>query len=361
MLEEQVRNSQKMDAVGQLAGGIAHDFNNILTVIQGYTELIGCQGQLDDQTRAYSKQIAISAERASKLTRQLLTFSRKQVMQLKPVDVNAQLNTLAPMLQRLLGEQCQLNLHVQADLPAVVADAGMLEQVLVNLVVNARDAMPKGGRLIIETSLHQIDQDYCRIHPEAQPGRFLCLGVIDTGCGMAPETVEHIFEPFFTTKEVGRGTGLGLPTVYGIVQQHQGWIQVASEFGRGSAFKIFIPVANQAVANFPSNSQSSLVPGGAETILLAEDEPLLRQMARNVLERYGYRILEAGSGPEALSAWKNSNSHVDLLLTDMVMPGGMTGRELALRLRDQDPSLKVLYTSGYSLDFVESDLLLTKV
>jgi PAS domain S-box-containing protein len=360
LLEEQVRHSQKMDAVGQLAGGIAHDFNNILTVIQGYTELIGCQSELDDQTGAYARQIAVSAERASKLTRQLLAFSRKQVMQLKSVDLNAQLNILAPMLQRLLGEQCQLNLHLQADLPTVVADSGMLEQVLVNLVVNARDAMPKGGRLIIETSLHQIDQDYCRIHPEASPGQFLCLGVIDTGCGMAPETVEHIFEPFFTTKEVGRGTGLGLPTVYGIVQQHHGWIQVASEFGRGSAFKIFLPLAGQTVARFAPSAQTTLVPGGAETILLAEDEPLLRQMARSILERYGYQVLEAGTGPEALAAWKSCTKHVDLLLTDMVMPGGMTGRELALCLREQEPSLKVLYTSGYSLDFVESDLLLTE-
>lgn len=357
LLEERLRHSQKMDAVGQLAGGIAHDFNNILTVIQGYTELIAYQTETDEQTRNYANQISVSAERASRLTRQLLAFSRKQLMQLKSLDLNALLANLAPMLQRLLGEQIQLHLNLLVDAPAVLADSGMVEQVLVNLIVNARDAMPKGGRLIIETSLHQIDPDYCRIHPEALSGQFVCLGIIDTGCGMDNKTLEHIFEPFFTTKEVGRGTGLGLPTVYGIVKQHQGWIQVASQLGRGSAFKVFLPLASPdapMAAPIPPPKASA----EPETILLVEDEPPLRQLAKSILERYGHRVLEAGSGPEALSLWKDFRDRIDLLLTDMVMPGGMTGRELALQLQSEDPSLKVLYTSGYSLDFVESDLLL---
>ena len=358
LLEERLRHSQKMDAVGQLAGGIAHDFNNILTVIQGYTELIAYQPEIDEQTRNYANQISISAERASRLTRQLLAFSRKQLMQLKSLDLNGLLHNLAPMLQRLLGEQIQLHLNLQPDSPAVLADSGMVEQVLVNLVVNARDAMPKGGRLIIETSLHQIDPDYCRIHPEALSGQFVCLGVIDTGCGMDAETIDHIFEPFFTTKDVGRGTGLGLPTVYGIIKQHQGWIQVASHPGRGSAFKVFLPLASPDDPQAERPVRRTTAADLPETILLVEDEPPLRQLAKSILERYGHHVLEAGSGPEALSVWKEFSDRIDMLLTDMVMPGGMTGRELALRLQAQNPSLKVLYTSGYSLDFVESDLLL---
>lgn len=358
MLEEQVRHSQKMDAVGQLAGGIAHDFNNILTVIQGYTELISYAPQLDQQTRSYASQISVSAERASKLTRQLLAFSRKQLMQLKPLDINQLLENLSPMLQRLLGEQTNLHMNLEGDLPSVPADAGMMEQILVNLAMNARDAMPKGGRLIIETALHEIDPEYCRIHLEALPGNFICLSVIDTGCGMDSKTLDHIFEPFFTTKEFGRGTGLGLPTVYGIVKQHQGWIQVASEVGQGTAFKVFLPVGDAGLGRANNQAQRMVGSRKPDTILLVEDEPPLRQLAKSILERDGYRVVEAASGPEALSVWKDFSNRIDMLLTDMVMPGGMTGRELARRLQAQNPSLKVLYTSGYSLDFVESDLLL---
>jgi PAS domain S-box-containing protein len=356
-LEEHLRQSQKMDAVGQLAGGVAHDFNNILTVIQGYTELISSHKGLDSQTRTYVNHIATSAERAAKLTRQLLVFSRKQLIQLKTLNVNELLSNSSAMLQRLLGEQSQLTLNVQPNLPLVIADAGMMEQVLVNLVVNARDAMPKGGRLMIETSLHQIDPDYCRLHADAAPGQFVCLGVIDTGCGMDTHTLGHIFEPFFTTKEVGRGTGLGLSTVYGIVKKHQGWIQVASEVGRGSAFKVFLPASANASAATLTPVRGTPAPAGTETILLVEDESPLRKLARGMLERCGYTVIEAGSGPEAVTLW-NQTAKVDLLLTDMVMPGGMTGRELAVQLESRSPSLKVLYTSGYSLDFVDSDLLL---
>ncbi len=358
LLEEQLRQSQKMDAVGQLAGGIAHDFNNILTVIQGYTELISYQPELNTQTRTYANQISVSAERASRLTRQLLAFGRKQLIQLKSLDLNALVHQLSGMLQGLLGEQSQLRLNLQANLPFVLADSGLFEQVLVNLVVNARDAMPKGGRLFIETSLHQIDNDYCRVHPESAPGTYLCLGVIDTGSGMDAKTMDHLFEPFFTTKDVGRGTGLGLPTVYGIVKQHQGWIQVSSEFGRGSAFRIYLPAAPSTSPGPEGAASIPLANGGTETVLLVEDEPALRGLAKCILERYGYRVVEAACGPDALTVWADRKGEIDLLLTDMVMPGGMTGRELALRLEAQKPSLKVLYTSGYSVDFVEGNLFL---
>ncbi|MEW6159684.1 MAG: PAS domain S-box protein [Verrucomicrobiota bacterium] len=357
-LEEQLRHSQKMEAVGQLAGGIAHDFNNILTVIRGYTDLVLLHSRLPLETRNQVEQIAHSAERASKLTRQLLAFSRRQFMQFTTLDLNELLRNLTSMLQRLLGEHIRLELNLESPLPAIRADAGMIEQVLVNLAVNSRDAMPRWGRLLIQTSVQDVTADYCRAHAEALPGRFLRLDVIDTGCGMDAETLQHLFEPFYTTKGVGKGTGLGLSTVYGIVKQHNGWIQVHSKLDAGTAFRIFFPLTAQSAPAAQPVLPNPGVKTGGETILLVEDEGPLREMARTILERYGYRVLPASSGPDALKMWKTHRDEIQLLLTDIVMPEGMTGRELALTLLKDRPDLKVLYTSGYSVDFVEGDLYL---
>jgi PAS domain S-box-containing protein len=354
-LEEQVRHSQKMEAVGQLAGGIAHDFNNILTIIQGYAELVSLNPYLDLDTRGHVGQISHSAERAARLTRQLLAFSRKQVIQLKTISLNTLLESSANMLQRLLGEHITLHLDLDSALPPIRADVGMMEQVLVNLTVNARDAMPEGGSVSVVTRLAQVDESYCRAHPDATPGSYALLTVSDTGCGIPPEILSHVFEPFFTTKEIGKGTGLGLSTVYGIVRQHKGWIAVSSEPAKGTIFEIYFPASPASLPPPIASNQPPPSRGGTETILLVEDEPALRALSRQSLQRYGYTILEASSGPEALRVWSENSCHIDLLLTDIVMPGGMSGRELASQLKKQNPSLKVLYTSGYSVDLSNSD------
>jgi two-component system cell cycle sensor histidine kinase/response regulator CckA len=357
-LETQLRQSQKMEAVGQLAGGIAHDFNNLLTLIRGYCELIQFKPDLPADINSHIDQVSQACERATNLTRQLLTFSRKQVMQLKPLDLNELVNNLTKMLQRLLGEQMTLELKMQRQLPAILADAGMLEQILVNLTVNSRDAMPRGGKLIIETMVREIDPEYCRLQPDARAGLFVCLMVTDSGFGMDTATMARIFEPFFTTKEVGKGTGLGLSTVYGIVAQHQGWVTVHSEVNRGTTFKIFLPISAKAAQALTRENHPRHTRGGSETILLVEDEPALRAMARSALQSYGYRILEAASGPDALAIWAEADDQIDLLFTDMVMPGGMTGRDLAVAIHKKKPGLKVLYTSGYSVGLIQADFVL---
>jgi two-component system cell cycle sensor histidine kinase/response regulator CckA len=357
-LENQLRQSQKMEAVGQLAGGIAHDFNNLLTLIRGYCDLIQFKPDLPADINSHIDQVSQACERATNLTRQLLTFSRKQVMQLKPIDINDLVNNLTKMLQRLLGEQMTLELKLQRQLPAILADVGMLEQILVNLTVNSRDAMPRGGKLIIETVLREIDPEYCRLHADARSGHFVCLTVTDSGTGMDPATLARVFEPFFTTKEVGKGTGLGLSTVYGIVAQHRGWVTVYSELNRGTSFKIFLPISPKAAQALTQGGPARSVRGGTETILLVEDEPALRAMARTALENYGYKILEAASGPDALAIWAEADDQINLLFTDMVMPGGMTGRDLAVAIHKKKPGLKVLYSSGYSVNLIQADFAL---
>jgi PAS domain S-box-containing protein len=354
-LETQLRHAQKLESVGQLAAGVAHDFNNILTIIQGHADrLLGrCDG--DGDLTEPLKQISAAARRASSLTRQLLMFSRKQVMQTKVLDLNAVLGNMTKMLHRLLGEDVSLQSQYAKNLPTIEADAGMIEQIIMNLSVNARDAMPKGGELLITTSVANIDDAYVQQHPEARTGQFVCFSVTDTGCGMNRETLARIFEPFFTTKEVGKGTGLGLATVYGIVKQHQGWVEVASELGLGTTFKIYIPGTNKAPEPF-NEKTSPQVRGGHETILLVEDEPVLRELARMILKDYDYRVLEAATGVEALKVWEENSGHIDLLLTDMVMPEGMSGRELAEELKTRKPELKVIYTSGYSSEVMGQDL-----
>jgi len=361
MLEAQLRQSQKMESVGQLAAGVAHDINNILTVIQGHAGLLLNAVPLGADSTRSIKQISAAAERAASFIRQLLTFSRKQIFRSKILDLNAVLHNLKGMLPRLLGEDIALETLYQSDLPCIEADTSMIEQIVMNLAVNSRDAMPKGGKLTITTSAAEIDAAYLRQHPEAHVGWFVCLTVTDTGCGMERKVLQRIFEPFFTTKEVGKGTGLGLATVYGVVKQHHGWIEVQSEVGVGTTFKVFIPVAGKAGdAPAAPSVKSEAVRGGKETILLVEDEIGLLELAREILQQYQYRVLIASSGVEALLVWDESNGQVDLLLTDMIMPGGMTGTDLAAELKRRKPGLKVIYASGYSSaltgkDFTQGD------
>ncbi len=355
-LEAQLRQSQKMESIGQLAAGVAHDINNILTIIQGHTGLLLNVAALDTDAVKSLKQISAASERAAGFIRHLLMFSRKQVYRTKILDLNAVLKNLEFMLPRMLGEHIALKIHCGSDLPRIAADVAMVEQIVMNLAVNARDAMPKGGKLLIETSVVDIDGAYVQSHPEAHSGRLVCLTVIDNGCGMERSVRQRIFEPFFTTKEVGKGTGLGLATVYGIVKQHRGWLEVQSELGVGTTFKVFLPVAGEAGHLLASsNLESEAVPGGRETILLAEDEQDLLGLTREVLQQYHYRVLTASSGAEALRIWDEQNGQVDLLLTDMIMPGGMTGDELAAELKRRKPGLKIIYASGYTSAFVGKD------
>jgi PAS domain S-box-containing protein len=348
-LEQQLRQSQKMEAIGQLAGGVAHDFNNLLAVIRGNAELVLMdEGQLPGMAGECLKQVVTAADRAALLTRQLLAFSRKQVMQSQPLNLNDVIGNFTKMLKRIIGEDIQLQCNYAARLPLVRADAAMLEQVLVNLVVNARDAMPKGGQLLVSTERVALDRAYVRSHPEARAGDFVSLSVTDTGVGITPEHLPHIFEPFFTTKEVGKGTGLGLATVYGIAQQHEGWVEVASTPQAGCTFTLFLP-AQEFAPPAPAPEPVQPTPrGGSETILLVEDDEAVRSLTRRLLENFGYKIKEAASGRQALELWPGLAGPVDLLLTDMVMPEGVNGRELADQLLAQRPTLKVLFMTGYS-------------
>jgi signal transduction histidine kinase/CheY-like chemotaxis protein len=348
-LEAQFRHAQKLESIGQLAAGVAHDFNNILTVIQGYSDRLMTQCKGNDAVTHQVGQILDASKRAANLTRQLLAFSRKQVIQLKVLDLNNSVKHLSAMLSRLLGDDIVMSTELAADLPAVEADAGMMEQIIMNLAVNARDAMPSGGRLTIFTEGVEVTESHAQAHANARPGRFVCLQVNDTGCGMDAKTLSRIFEPFFSTKEVGKGTGLGLATVYGIVKQHNGWIEVNSKINVGTTFLIYLPAIEKTLA---TGSETVFIPrevrGGKETILLVEDEPDLREMVREILTSYEYQVLEAGTGTEALKVWDENDGAVDLLLTDMVMPDGMNGRQLVTLLRKRKASLKVIYSSGYS-------------
>ena len=357
-LEALVRQSQKLDSVGQLAGGIAHDFNNILTVIQGHTTLLTMPANLPPETIESAQQIAYAAERAANLTRQLLTFSRRQIMQPKKLDLNEVVKQMTKMLRRLLGEDITLQVKYAAGLPLIEADPGMLEQILMNLSINARDAMPKGGSLFINTSARTIDAEAAKSIPKASPGKYVSLVIKDTGIGIEPEVLPRIFEPFFTTKDVGKGTGLGLATVYGIVEQHHGWITVESKVDEGTDFDICFPSSNGGIEDSEIKTPETGVRGGTETILLVEDEIPLRVLVRTVLEGLGYRVLEAPSGVAALGIWHHQKDQIHLLLTDMIMPHGLSGRELAKKLLVDKPQLKIIYSSGYSHAVMESDVVL---
>ncbi len=363
-LEEQLRQSQKMEAIGQLAGGVAHDFNNILTVIHGHASLLLYDKNLAPAASRSAQQIAQAAERAAGLTRQLLAFSRRQVMQPKRLDMNQVVSNVTMMLGRILGEDIALRLNYWPQPALVQADASMIEQVLLNLAVNARDAMPGGGQLSIRISVAYVDVKYRPYHPESRSGTFVCLSVVDNGCGIAPENLRRIFEPFFTTKGVGKGTGLGLATVYGIVKQHQGWVEVQSETDKGAAFHVYLPAStgtdpDPAVAPEQKPAEQP-VRGGKETILVVEDEAPVRELVSNLLAGYGYNVLHAESGVKALDVWRQCREKVDLLLTDVVMPDRLNGRDLAEKLRAEQPRLKVIFTSGYSADVVGKDFVLQR-
>ena len=351
--EEVLRQAQKMEAIGQLAAGVAHDFNNLLTVIQGQAGLLLNRKDILAPTVEPLKQVMFAAERAAGLTRELLLFSRKQVPRPKAIDLNALIERTSKLLGRVIGEHIELRL-VRADkLPAVTADECNLDQVIMNLAVNARDAMPHGGVLTFATSLEKIDAHAARRHPQARPGDFVCLTVTDTGCGMDSATLARVFEPFFTTKEIGKGTGLGLATVYGVVQQHQGWIDVTSQPGKGTSFRIFLSASVNAAVT-PGQTEflfrSSADNQAPATILVVEDEDAVRLYARTVLSSQSFKILEAADGIEALKVWAENDGRIDLLFTDMVMPNGMTGRALAERFHLENPNLKVVCTSGYSAE-----------
>jgi len=356
-LEAQLRHSLKMEAVGQLAAGVAHDFNNILTIIQGHAALLTRTPGLEPTCEVSARQIACAAERASQLINRLLMFSRKQVMQQRQVNLNDIIEHISPMLHGLVGEHVAFEFQAALDLPALCADVGMMEQVVVNLVINARDAMRQGGRLVLTTSQRALEPVATVLNPEARPGQFVCLTVADTGCGMNAVTLSHMFEPFFTTKDPGQGTGLGLATVYGIIKQHQGWVVVESQPEQGTTFTIFLPGAPESAAAPPGQIPSAMS-AGDETILVVEDEPALRELVVNILELCGYHTFQAGNGPEALQVWQQRRHEIDLLLTDMVMPGGMSGGQLAEQLQAQDPGLKVIYTSGYSPGMAGKDIAL---
>ena len=358
--EAQLRQSQKMEAIGQLAGGVAHDFNNILTVIHGHASLLLAGGSLPGTGARSAQQIGQAAERAASLTRQLLAFGRRQVMQPRQLDMNEVVSNMTKMLGRILGEDIALQLNYFPQPALVHADAGMMEQVLLNLAINSRDAMPKGGLLTIRILGLDVDPQRLLEHPEARAGRFVCLSVVDTGCGIPPENLRHIFEPFFTTKEVGKGTGLGLATVYGIVKQHQGWIEVESEPGQGTTFSVFLPRSTEPAKAPDEPPSEQAVRGGTETILVVEDEAPVRELVCDLLSRQGYQVLHAESGVKALQVWQDSKDRIDLLLTDLVMPDQMNGRELAEKLWVDRPRLKVIFTSGYSADVVGKDFVLCR-
>jgi len=346
-LEERLRQSQKMEAIGRLAGGVAHDFNNLLTVILGYSQILAEGVQPGSRQAESTSQIKSAAERAAGITRQLLAFSRKQVLSPRILNLNDTVMNLDSLLRRLIGEDIEVLTVPARDLGSVKADPGQIEQVIMNLALNARDAMPHGGKLTLETSNVQLDETYASEHQPISPGRYVMMAVSDTGVGMSPEVRARIFEPFFTTKEVGKGTGLGLSTVYGIVKQSGGFIWVYSEPGRGATFKIYLPRTDEPAEQKSGDSRLANVLRGTETILLVEDDPQLRQLASSVLAHCGYRMLVAGTPREGLEIGKSNHKDIKLLITDVVMPG-MNGRQLAEQILQVSPSMRVLYISGYT-------------
>ncbi len=350
-LEEQYRHAQKMEAVGHLTAGIAHDFNNLLTAINGFAELIRRQLKPDDSLQEFVDTILTSGRRAVDLVQQLLVFSHKQVTELQVLDLNTNVANIDKMLRRIIGENIELKTNLTPDLWWVRVDSVQMEQIIVNLAVNARDAMPDGGRLTIETANVALDDDYVAHHLDAQPGEHVLLAVSDTGCGMSDEVKSHIFDPFFTTKEMGKGTGLGLSTVFGIVKQSKGHIWVYSEEGIGTTFKIYLPRTEEHTPSSVRSEIETAMPLGTETILLVEDDAYVRELARRVLQRQGYTVLEAEDSQEALRLFLTHTAPIHLLLTDVVMPG-ISGKALAEQLTQTKPNLKVLFMSGYTDDAI---------
>ncbi|NQT35810.1 response regulator [bacterium] len=350
-LEEQYLQSQKMEAIGQLAGGIAHDFNNLLMGITGHSELALLKLDPDDPSVNSFEEIKKSADRAASLTRQLLAFSRKQILEPKIVDCKEIIINMEKMLKRIIGENIELVTVTTPELWSVKVDPGQMEQVIMNLVVNARDAMPEGGKLTIETANTEIDKKHSRKYPELKPGLYIKLSVVDNGCGMTEEVKSKIFEPFFTTKEPGKGTGLGLATVYGIIEQSDGHISVSSKIGKGTSFIIHLPMVGDQAQSTSSKVDADKLPRGSETILVVEDEDIVRDLACNILKKQGYKVLEASSGSEAFQMYQNHKTPIDLVITDVVMPN-MGGPEFYAKLREISTDVKVLFMTGYTDDTI---------
>jgi len=350
-VEHRLRHVQKMEAIGRLAGGIAHDFNNVLGVITGYSEMLLDRIGEDQKLSSLVNQILGASQRAGTLTRQLLAFSRQQVLEPQVIHIQEHIQGIQKLLQRVLGEDIRLTVDPGSRPVHLRVDPTQLEQVIMNLVVNARDAMPSGGNLSIEISEAHLDAGYCKHNPDARPGTYVCLAVTDTGCGMSPEVLSRVFEPFFTTKETGKGTGLGLATVYGIVKQSSGHVTVYSEVGHGTTFKVYLPLCSEPATRAATAALNDIAPGGGETILLVEDEASLREVTREYLSEKGYTVVTASEAEEAMVAAENAEHPVDLLITDVILPG-CSGVQLAQRLSAKSPQLRVLYISGYTADTI---------
>jgi two-component system NtrC family sensor kinase len=349
-LEEQLRQAQKIEAIGQLAGGVAHDFNNILTAIIGFGSLAKMKTNPADPTRPLIDNILASADRAAHLTRSLLAFSRKQILLPKPVDLNNIINSVVKLISRLIGEDIELSTRLAAKSLIVMADGGQIEQVLMNLATNARDAMPKGGPLTITTEERALGEDFARAHGYGKPGKYAQMTVCDSGFGMDASTLSRIFEPFYTTKELGKGTGLGLSMVYGIVKQHGGFINVYSEPEKGTTFRIYLPLVAEPEEAAPAEA-TVLPPGGNETLLLAEDDQVVRTLTGNILRNFGYRVIEATDGMDALEKMIAQGKEIDLAILDAVMPK-MSGMEVHDTLLTMGYRKKTLFVSGYTADFL---------
>jgi PAS domain S-box-containing protein len=351
-LEEQFRQSQKLEAIGQLAGGVAHDFNNLLTVIRGYSQLSLSELKEGDPLVENQQEILAASIRAGDLTRQLLAFSRKQLLEFKVLDLNSLIQGIEKMLRRIIGEDIELLIHSEGDLGRVKADPGQMEQVILNLAVNSRDAMPSGGKLILETNNVYLDEEYAHRHISVNPGQYVRLSVSDTGCGMTPEVKKKALEPFFTTKEKAKGTGLGLSTVYGIVKQTGGNVWIYSEDGKGTTIKIYLPRVDEPAEELEVKKRVEVVPRGSETVLVVEDEEMVRRLAVLLLEKQGYKVLEAPNGAEAFLVCDQYKGPIHLVVTDVVMPG-VSGPELIDRLRQMRQDFETLYMSGYADEAVE--------
>lgn len=360
-IEAQLRQAQKMEVIGRMAAGIAHEFNNLLTVIQGDVGLLQSANPNQVDRQALLEQIMQASQRAATFTRQLLAFSRKQVLQPRVLNLSELVARTKKMLSRLIGEKFEIKVTCETEVVSVRADEGGLEQVLMNLALNARDAMPNGGIVEISSRFVTIAESDALRNPDARPGRFACMRVTDCGTGMSPQIISRIFDPFFTTKDVGKGTGLGLSTIHGIVKQHEGWVEVTSEVGKGSTFDIFLPACDNTPAqNKPMEKPAAPAEGKGEIILVVEDEVAVRELACMALRKRGYQVLQASNGPAAIEVWQKSSAPVDLLLTDMVMPNGMSGGELAKELIKRHPHLKIIYTSGYSPEILKQDSILAQ-
>lgn len=351
--QEIMMRQERLAAVGQLAAGLAHEFNNILTIIQGHASLLQDNPALDDDAIKSVGHISDGVERTAKLIKQMLAFSRKQVMQRRVVQLKDTMGSISEMLGQLLGEHVDLRFDIAPRLAPILADPEMLQQIIVNLVVNARDAMSSSGQLTICASEVRFAAADLQGRPERRAGNFVQLSVSDTGSGMDTAVINHLFEPFFTTKDIGKGSGLGLATVYGMVNQHEGWIEVESKIGQGTTFNIYFAATDSLPEKSLEPAKAPEVRGGKEVVLVVEDEHVLRELVREILEAHGYGVLEAGNGLEALQIWDKAGGRVDLLLTDMAMPHGMSGRELAAKLQKENPRLPVIFSSGYSQEMLE--------